>query len=441
MPILKDQVQAAGCRVFSCQSNEPAIAQQFSSDYCLSYSNGSNGKSKSCEMQPDSIAPTSIEIVDLGKRYGSTQVLDQLNLCVARGELLVVLGESGSGKSTLLRLIAGLELPQTGIIRIAGDDQSRVRPHKRDVAVVFQDGNGYEHLTVRQNLDLSVNKGIEPSQIALWVEMLKLDGTLHQRLAELSGGQSQRVAIARAMLSGKSIVLLDEPLTHLNQSMREEIREQILMAHRETNRTFVYVTHDSDEAFYLADRIAILEAGRIQQVGVPRTVYDSPHSKGVSQLLGQPTIDIVKLPRRWFTTDNQSDNRLIECGLRSHNWRIKSIGIDVHPNSTSRNLGLSMVDESLVVRGSISSCKWMGSRWWLKIACPSSGEATETEATTKLLITCESRGQDSLLPDSIENKLMVAEELSRAGKGTNYLGYVEAVVPRASIRAFGNGRT
>ncbi|HUP81599.1 MAG TPA: ABC transporter ATP-binding protein [Pirellula sp.] len=389
-------------------------------------------------MQPDPIAPSSIDIVDLGKRYKSIQVLDQLNLCVARGELLVVLGESGSGKSTLLRLIAGLELPQTGSIRIAGDDQSRVRPHKRDVAVVFQVGNGYEHLTVRQNLDLSVKKGIESSQIAFWVEMLKLDETLHQRLSELSGGQSQRVAIARAMLSGKPIVLLDEPLTHLNQSMREEIREQILMAHRETNRTFVYVTHDSDEAFYLADRIAILESGRIQQVGVPRTVYDSPQSKEVAQLLGQPTLDILKLPSEWIKLGNQADDELVECGVRSHHWRIKSFDIDLHADSTSRNLGMSMTDEGLSVRGSILSCKWMGSRWWLEIACPTSIKTAETELTSKIRITCEAHGQDSMSPLSIEKELIEAEKLSRASNGAHFVGYVEAVIPQTSIQTFGN---
>ena len=390
-------------------------------------------------MQPDSISPLSIEIVDLGKRYGGTKVLEQLNLCVTKRELLVVLGESGSGKSTLLRLIAGLEPPQTGSIRIAGDDQSRVPPHKRDVAVVFQDRNGYEHLTVRQNLDLSAMKGSDQGQIAHWVEMLKLGGTLKQRLGELSGGQSQRVALARAMLSGKSIVLLDEPLTHLNQSMREEIRELILMVHRETNRTFVYVTHDSDEAFYLADRIAILESSRIRQVGVPRKVYNSPHSKEVAQLLGQPTIDIVKLPSGWFKRD-QSENSLIECGVRSHHWRIKSVELDTHPDSTWKNLGMSMTDEGLVVLGYISSCKWMGSRWWLEIVCPTTNENTKSELTTKFRITCKAHGQDSMSHDSIEKALMVAEKLSRvcAGKGTKFIGHVEAVISRASIQTFGN---
>ena len=387
-------------------------------------------------MQSDSIAPSSIEIVDLCKLYGSTRVFDHLNLRVAKGELLVVLGESGSGKSTLLRLIAGLESAQTGSFRIAGEDQCRVAPHKRDVAVVFQDRNGYEHLTVRQNLNLSLKKGSEPSQIAHWVEKLKLEGTLNQRLSELSGGQSQRVAIARAMLSGKSIVLLDEPFTHLNQSMREEIRELILMVHRETNKTFVYVTHDSDEAFYLADRIAILESGRIQQLGLPRNIYDSPQSKEVARMLGQPTIDIVKLPSKWFKPDKQSDGKYLECGIRSHNWRIKNIDIDPHPELPSKNLGLSMTTEGLFVRGSIANCKWMGNRWWLEIDYPTSIEIAEAELTSKFRITCESKGQDLMSPDYIEKKLTLAEEQLRSSNGMKFVGYIEVIIPQRCIQTF-----
>ncbi len=222
--------------------------------------------------------PLAIELVGLEKHFGSALVLDQLSLGVVQGELLVVLGESGSGKSTLLKLIAGLEKPQNGSMRFSDVDQARILPHKRDVAVVFQNGNGYEHLSVRQNLDLAAKKS-SSTQIFRWVDSLKLGNTLNQKLNQLSGGQLQRVAIARAMLSGKSIVLLDEPLAHLNQSLREEMRELILMVHKESKRTFVYVTHNSDEAFYLANRIAVLDSGRIQQVGEPRTVYCMPRSK------------------------------------------------------------------------------------------------------------------------------------------------------------------
>ena len=388
--------------------------------------------------EPLAIQPLAIEIADIGKHYGSIRVFDHLNLKIAKGELLVVLGESGCGKSTLLRLIAGLEPPQHGTIQIAGVDQSRVLPHKRDVAVVFQDGNGYEHLSVRQNLELAANKSGGLCQIADWVDLLKLGGTLNQKLAELSGGQSQRVAIARAMLSGKSIVLLDEPLAHLNQSMREEIRELIGVVHRETNRTFVYVTHDSAEALYLADRIAVLESGKIQQVGDPRTVYCSPQWKGVAKLLGQPTVDILRLPRKWLEPDHQSDVSFLECGVRPHHWKINRIEIDLAGHSTSHQLGLSMTEDGLVVRGSFVNCRWLGSCWWLEIACTYPVGNKGIEHPNKIRITCESHAQDSLDPNTLESELLAAEDLSRAGKGSNLFGYVEAIIPRYSIQRFSN---
>ena len=389
-------------------------------------------------LETSAIAPLAIEIADLGKQYRSTRVLDHLNLSVAKGELLVVLGESGCGKSTLLRLIAGLEPPQHGTIQIAGVDQSRIVPHRRDVAVVFQDGNGYEHLTVRQNLELAAKKGGGHCQITDWVDLLKLGGTLDQKLAELSGGQSQRVAIARAMLSSKSIVLMDEPLAHLNQSMREEIRELIRVVHLETKRTFVYVTHDSDEAFYLADRIAVLESGKIQQVGEPRTVYFSPQWKEVAQLLGQPAVDILRLPKRWLDPNHQSDVSFFECGVRPHHWKINRIEIDLPGNSTSCEQGLSMSDQGLVVRGSIANCRWMGSRWWLKIACAYPEGINGPEQLIKIRITCESQDQASVEPNTMESKLLAAEDLSRASNGSKLFGFVEAVIPRCSIQSFIN---
>ena len=394
---------------------------------------------KPIAIRPLAFETLAIEIADMGKRYGSTRVLDHFSLSIAKGELLVVLGESGSGKSTLLRLIAGLETPQNGTIQIAGVDQSRVLPHKRDVAVVFQDGNGYDHLTVRQNLQLAAPKGSGPCQISDWVDLLKLGGTLNQKLAELSGGQSQRVAIARAMLSGKSIVLLDEPLAHLNQSLREEIRELIRVVHRETHRTFVYVTHDTDEAFYLADRIAALESGKIQQVGDSRMVYCSPQSKEVAHLLGQPAVDIVTLPRMWLEPDQQFDASLLECGVRSHHWKIRRIEIDSPGQLTSRQPGLSMTDDGLVVRGTIANCRWMGSRWWLEIECTYPEGTNGIDRLVKIRITCESKLQDSLEPNSIGSKLLEAEKRSQAGHESQLLGYVEAIIPRNSILRFCNG--
>ncbi len=367
------------------------------------------------------VEPFAIEVIGLRKQYGRATVLDELSLSVEKGELIVILGDSGSGKSTLLKLIAGLELPQRGTIRIEGLDQARRPPHIRNVAMVFQDGNGYEHLTVRQNLDLAAKHSSEPNQVARWVDWLQLEDTLDQKLTQLSGGQAQRVAIARAMLSGKSVVLLDEPLAHLNQTLREEIRELILRVHRETKKTFLYVTHDSEEAFYLANRIAVLASGRIQQVGNPLSVYRSPHSKVVAKLLGHPTVDIVKMQKGWLAPGQNPDASWIECGVRSHDWRIQHVELDSPPEAT-RQVGLSMNTHGLVAKGAIGGCRWMGNRWLLEIECPE-----------RIRMTCESPS-----PEPLESKLISAERLSRADEQSKPFGYLEATLPRSCIQTFGN---
>ena len=306
-------------------------------------------------------------------------------------------------------------------MRIAGVDQSRVPPHKRDVAIVFQDGNGYGHLTVRQNLDLAAKHSSQSDQVERWVDWLKLGPTLGQKLAQLSGGQAQRVAIARAMLSGKSIILMDEPLAHLNQSLREEIRELISSVHRETNRTIVYVTHDSDEAFYLATRVAMLHAGQIQQIGDPQSVYCKPISKDVAKLLGQPTLDVIDLPTQWFDGLQNSESRVCECGVRSHDWRIECIQVLSIDESEPREAGITLATDKAILCGEIVGCHWLGSRWLLEIDCPQ-----------RVRITCPAPTTESL-----EKSLVAILNAVQSGTRLQCLGYLEATIERSCVRVFG----
>lgn len=378
-------------------------------------------ESDALNQEPIAPKPSEIEVVGLTKRYGNNSVLDNLNLTVEQGELLVVLGDSGCGKSTLLKLISGLEKPFSGSIRIAHQEQSNVAPHQRDVAVVFQDGNGYEHMTVQRNLQLIAKTQDEKEQIVTWVERLKLGSTWNRRLDQLSGGESQRVAIARAMLSGKSIVLLDEPLSHLNQALREEIRDLILTVHRESQKTFVYVTHDSDEAFYMASRIAVLADGQIKQVGSPRSVYMSPKSKSVALLLGQPTMDVLQLPREWFGLETDGSAPLFECGVRCDQWNITQLSVNETPEGHSGPTGFVMNKSCLEVKGSIADCRWMGSHWLLQI-----------QSSSTLRIRCDA-GCDT----SLESILLSAEQCSREGRSSLPFGSIAATVPREWIYMFG----
>ncbi len=368
---------------------------------------------------------SAIEICDFEKSYGKTSVLDRLNLEVQQSELLVILGDSGSGKSTLLRLIAGLEKPLSGTIRIAGVDQSRVPPHKRDLAIVFQDGNGYGHLTVRQNLDLAAKNSLQSDQVDRWVDWLKLGPTLGQKLSQLSGGQAQRVAIARAMLSGKSIILMDEPLAHLNQSLREEIRELISSVHRETKRTIVYVTHDSDEAFYLATRVAVLHAGLIQQIGDPQSVFCKPGSKEVAKLLGQPTLDVIDLPTKWFDGLQGLESSLCECGVRSHDWRIERIHVASVDEVKPKEPETKWIGDNVFLSGAIVGCHWLGSRWLLEIDCPQ-----------RIRITCPAPASEGL-----ETALVAILNAVRSGTRSKCLGYLDAMIERSCVRMFGGAQS
>ncbi len=368
-----------------------------------------------------------IEVVGLHKGYGGVSVLDDCNLSVRRGELLVVLGNSGSGKSTLLKLISGLEKPSRGSIRIGQQDQASVAPHRRDVAVVFQNGNGYAHLSVHRNLTLSVQRSHSNQELTYWSERLKLGSLLHRRLEQLSGGEAQRVAIARAMMSGKSIVLLDEPLTHLNQSLREEIKDLILMVHRESGKTFVYVTHDSDEAFYMASRIAVLANGTIQQVGTPRSIYLTPESQEVGLLLGQPTMDMLRLPSNWFGLASGEDANMLACGVRCDRWQVTRIALGGVHEPVSPASGLTKSGSSLVLCGEISDCRWMGNHWLLDV-----------QSSTRVRIRCEAR-----IAEGWNELFSQAEQNSRAcqrNPTSQRIGIVEATVPLSLVHTFGESR-
>jgi len=368
-----------------------------------------------------------IEVHDLGKHYGNAFALHQLNLTVETGELLVVLGESGSGKSTLLKLIAGLEKLDNGCILFNGRDQARVPPHRRDVAMVFQDGNGYDHLTVRQNLDFVTKHSGMAIQASNWIDSLQLGTLLHQNLSQLSGGERQRVAIARAMLSGKEIVLLDEPLTYLNQTMREQIRNLILDAHHQTGKTFVYVTHDSDEAMFLANRIALLSDGRIQQIGLPREVYGKPNDRSIARLLGQPSVCVLNFPETWLTQSDTQDGvavdakqRKIECGVRPQDWRIHRVEIESKEASTNQPLQLSLRGKEIWIKGEIRNCRWMGNAWLI-----------EVDSTPRFWIACHSPANES-----VEPMLRAVEKRTDTRQPGKTIGSLEASVSIAAILPF-----
>ena len=233
------------------------------------------------------------------KSFGTVDVIKGVDLTVQEGEFCVFVGPSGCGKSTLLRIIAGLEDATAGEVAIAGRRVNEVAPAKREIAMVFQSYALYPHLTVRDNMGLALKQaGIARAEITASVDraadMLALGPLLDRRPAELSGGQRQRVAIGRAIVRRPKLFLFDEPLSNLDAALRVATRIEIARLHRQLGATMIYVTHDQVEAMTLADRIVVLRAGRVEQVGAPMELYNDPANTFVAGFIGSPQMNFLK---------------------------------------------------------------------------------------------------------------------------------------------------
>src|SRR5579859_8004627 len=234
---------------------------------------------------------TAIRVSSLRKRYGDVTALADVDLEIRAGEFFTLLGPSGSGKTTLLRLIAGFERPDGGRVELGGRDVTGVPPYARNVNTVFQDYALFPHMTVAQNIEYGlrvrrVAKADRRAKVERALDMVRLPGLGGRRPAQLSGGQRQRVALARAIVNEPEVLLLDEPLGALDLKLRQEMQLELLRVQREVGITFVYVTHDQEEALTMSDRIAVLSGGRIEQTGGPVELYERPRTAFVAGFIG-----------------------------------------------------------------------------------------------------------------------------------------------------------
>jgi ABC-type sugar transport system ATPase subunit len=239
-----------------------------------------------------------ITLTDVSKAYGSVKVLHDINLDIRDGELIVFVGPSGCGKSTLLRLIAGLDRPTGGTISINDKDVTKVPAADRGLAMVFQSYALYPHMSVRQNLAFGLENARMPKaeieqRIGEAARMLEIEPYLDRRPGQLSGGQRQRVAIGRAIVRNPTAFLLDEPLSNLDAELRISTRAELAALHERLSATMIYVTHDQIEAMTLADRIVVLRAGRIEQVGTPLDLYNKPANQFVAGFIGAPRMNFL----------------------------------------------------------------------------------------------------------------------------------------------------
>jgi multiple sugar transport system ATP-binding protein len=285
----------------------------------------------------------SVSFREVRKDFGKTKVLHGISLDIADGEFMVLVGPSGCGKSTLLRMLAGLEEITAGAIAIDGRQVNDVESKDRDIAMVFQSYALYPHLSVRDNMGFSLRlrkekPGVIAERVGKAARILNLDPYLERYPRELSGGQRQRVAMGRAIVRDPKVFLFDEPLSNLDAKLRVAMRSEIKALHQRLKTTTVYVTHDQVEAMTMADRIAVMNEGRIEQLGEPLELYDRPANLFVAQFIGSPAMNVFEglfkrgqvdaLGAAWPAAGARaSDGQRVTYGIRPEHIELAAAGI------------------------------------------------------------------------------------------------------------------
>jgi ABC-type Fe3+/spermidine/putrescine transport system ATPase subunit len=273
-----------------------------------------------------------LEVREVAKRFGVVEVLKRVSLQIGAGEFLTLLGESGSGKTTLLRLIAGFEQPTSGEIWMDGERLDTLPPYKRRVNTVFQSYALFPHLSVRDNVSYGLEvsgaaKTEIPARVADALRMVKMEEFAAQRPAKLSGGQQQRVALARGLVKRPKLLLLDEPLSALDANLRKQMQSELKSLQRELGITFLFVTHDQDEAMALSDRIALLKGGALEQVASPREIYAHPATSYTARFIGQTNLlrtEVKNGTARWgslqWATPHADGNAIFSLRPEAIHW-------------------------------------------------------------------------------------------------------------------------
>ena len=282
---------------------------------------------------------TFLKIEDIDKSFGKNSVIRKFNLEVEKGKFLVLLGPSGCGKSTLLRMIAGLEKIDKGKIILENSLLNDLLPSKRQIAMVFQSYALYPHMNVSQNISFGlttekISKDEIKRKVTEAAKILKIEELLDRKPKELSGGQRQRVAIGRAITRNPKLFLFDEPLSNLDAALRSEMRVEISKLHKRLKSNIVYVTHDQIEAMTLADKIVIMNKGKIEQFGSPDDIYNNPRNIFVAEFIGNPKMNIIKIDKKDII--NKNTFKLLNSNIHFENLNIEQeIYIGIRPEDIS----------------------------------------------------------------------------------------------------------
>lgn len=290
-------------------------------------------------------AGTQIRLEHVTKDYGlAAPAVDDISLTIEPGEFMTLLGPSGSGKTTTLNLIAGFETLTAGTIQLNGADVGKLPPHKRDLGMLFQNYALFPHMTVAQNVayplrERRMPKDVIQKKVAEVLELVQLTGRDDNHPSQLSGGQQQRVALARAIVFGPKALLLDEPLGALDRNLRGALQAEIRRIHREVGSTFVFVTHDQEEAMNLSDRIALFNTGRIEQVGTPEELYRAPETLFTARFLGDSNV---------FELDGGADGSSV--GWDGETWAVEPASVSTHAGVRTRAAVVVRPEDVAIVR-------------------------------------------------------------------------------------------
>jgi len=317
------------------------------------------------------MAEISVELENVTKRFGDFVAVDNLSLQIGEGQFFSLLGPSGCGKTTTLRMIAGFELPSEGQIRLRGEPVAHLPPFKRNVNTVFQDYALFPHMTVDENVGFSLDikqttKAERNQRVGQVLDMVHMAQFADRRPSQLSGGQQQRVALARALVNRPDVLLLDEPLSALDLKLRQAMRLELKALQRQLGITFIFVTHDQEEALFMSDQIAVMDRGRVAQIGSPAEVYDRPANRYVADFIGETNfVDCQVL-------EVQDSQALVRIGEATTWWVNGDAGlatgaagsviirpekIDIHPGADKPVVGAG---EGVSATGVITEKVWIG---------------------------------------------------------------------------------
>jgi spermidine/putrescine transport system ATP-binding protein len=314
--------------------------------------------------------PYEVDLSNVTKRFGAVTAVDSISIGVRQGEFLTLLGPSGCGKTTLLRIIAGFESPDQGRVILGGTDVTKLPPYRRDVTTVFQHYALFPHLDVFDNVAFGLERRRLPreqirKQVRDALELVRLEGLDHRQPTELSGGQKQRVALARALVLEPRVLLLDEPLAALDLKLRKQMQLELKGLQQRVGISFVYVTHDQEEALTMSDRIVVMNAGRVEQIGTANEIYETPATEFVAGFIGvsnilEGTVESVR-----------DELAIVDVG----GWQISARGNEVRPGDRVRvmlrpeKLRLTTEPGNGAIKGTIDSAVYLGesTQWMIAI--------------------------------------------------------------------------